>query len=43
MTTLPYSDRPLFRPGPRTLNWMIPLGMGAVGWALSRPARPTRR
>lgn len=24
----------LFRPGPRTLNWLIPLGMGAVGWAL---------
>ena len=34
MNTLPYSERPLFRPGPRTLNWMIPLGMGAVGWAL---------
>lgn len=24
----------LFRPGPRTLNWLIPIGMGAVGWAL---------
>ncbi|MFG1358113.1 hypothetical protein [Xanthobacter pseudotagetidis] len=24
----------LFRPGPRTLNWLIPLGMGTVGWAL---------
>lgn len=24
----------LFRPGPRTLNVLIPLGMGAVGWAL---------
>ncbi|MGE4371828.1 MAG: hypothetical protein AB7E29_02825 [Xanthobacter sp.] len=26
--------RGLFRPGPRALNWLIPLGMGAVGWAL---------
>lgn len=34
MPTLPYSESPLFRPGPRTLNWLIPLGMGAVGWAL---------
>ncbi|MFG1344688.1 hypothetical protein V5F59_07335 [Xanthobacter autotrophicus DSM 431] len=34
MPHIPYSERPLFRPGPRTLNWLIPLGMGAVGWAL---------
>lgn len=34
MTDLPYSARPLFRPGPRALNWLIPLGMGATGWAL---------
>ncbi|MGQ3675765.1 hypothetical protein ACT6QH_09755 [Xanthobacter sp. TB0139] len=26
--------RSLFRPGPHTLNWLIPLGMGALGWAL---------
>lgn len=24
----------LFRPGPRSLNWLIPLGMGTLGWAL---------
>lgn len=24
----------LFRPGPKALNWLIPLGMGAVGWAM---------
>ncbi|MDI4663825.1 hypothetical protein K9U40_05715 [Xanthobacter autotrophicus] len=34
MPNIPYSERPLFLPGPRTLNWLIPLGMGAVGWAL---------
>lgn len=34
MPNIPYSERPLFRPGPQTLNWLIPLGMGAVGWAL---------
>jgi len=34
MPTVPYAERPLFRPGPRSLNWLIPLGMGAVGWAL---------
>lgn len=34
MPNIPYSERPLFRPGPRALNWLIPLGMGAVGWAL---------
>ncbi|MFS8038033.1 hypothetical protein ACI7BZ_13925 [Xanthobacter sp. AM11] len=34
MPHVPYSERPLFRPGPRSLNWLIPLGMGAVGWAL---------
>lgn len=34
MTEIPYSARPLFRPGPRALNWLIPLGMGATGWAL---------
>ncbi len=26
--------RTLFRPGPRSLNWLIPLAMGATGWAL---------
>ncbi|QRG05135.1 hypothetical protein EZH22_18655 [Xanthobacter dioxanivorans] len=34
MPNVPYSERPLFHPGPRTLNWLIPLGMGAVGWAI---------
>jgi len=34
MPHVPYAERPLFRPGPRTLNWLIPLGMGATGWAL---------
>lgn len=34
MPNLPYAERPLFRPGPRALNWLIPLGMGAVGWAI---------
>lgn len=30
----PSSASTLFRPGPRAWNWLIPLGMGAVGWAL---------
>jgi len=28
------TPRTLFRPGPQSLNWLIPLGMGATGWAL---------
>lgn len=23
-----------FRPGPKSLNWLIPLAMGATGWAI---------
>ncbi len=34
MTQTAQPGHSLFRPGPRSLNWLIPLGLCTLGWAM---------